>query len=62
MRVKKIEVRRTRRHTRLIAYGLAERGQTPVIAVEDVPSGDFRKAIKDPAVRRRLGLKERPTK
>lgn len=57
MRVKKIEIRRTRKRTQIISYGLGERGQTPVIAVVDVPDGDFRRKMRDPAVQARLGLK-----
>jgi hypothetical protein len=57
MRVKKIEVRRTARSTKIIAYGLGERGQTPVINVIEVVDGDFRTMLARPDVQAKLGLR-----
>lgn len=57
MRVKKIEVRPKGTGKIIVSYGLAERGQTPIIGTVFVKDGNVQRALLDPANRVTLGLR-----
>jgi hypothetical protein len=60
MRTKRIVLIRNRRRVRIVAEGYGERGQTPALAVIEVPDGDVLRKLAEPSVQARLGLRQKP--
>lgn len=61
MRTKRIKLIPKRGRMQIVAEGLGERGQTPVIAVITVDKNNVQASLAQPAVRLKLGLRDRPT-
>lgn len=59
MRTKRIKLIPKRGKVQIVAEGLGERGQTPVLAVITVEREDLRATMAQPAVILKLGLRDR---
>lgn len=57
MRLKRIQIKPHREGVLIVAWGLGERGQTPVIGTVLVKKGDVRAALLDPENQKILGIK-----
>ena len=62
MRIKRIVLLRAGKKVRIVAEARAERGQTPAVAVIDVPDGDVVRVLRTRGAQDKLGLRQKPTR